>query len=252
MAKKQGKRKGLKALVLVLIIVGGIAGMGLLGVLVANFVVMPLIVGRANEIEVPDVVGLMTEDAIAQLRELGFEASADERRPDTLYGEGAVVEQRPRAGSPVKKGRRIALVISSGPELKRVPYLLGLSIDQASAIAERHEFEISAIDTVQSDTVPAGRIVSMTPDPEIRVEPGTSLHLYVSAGPKNKTIPVPNLIDMPVAQAREFLEADSLIPGKTTHIPMAGKGGIVILQSPDPGIFLGAGDSVHLTVGEEP
>lgn len=251
MTEKTPTKRGLKAGILILIIIGGFLVLGVIGALVGNYVVMPIIVGRGYEIEVPEVVGLRVDDAIIALKERGFEAAPNERRPDTLYEEGTVIEQKPRAGSKVKKGRQVQLVVSSGAELVRVPYLLNLTVEQALMIAERHRFEIEAVDTVSSDSVQSGRIVSMKPDPEIRVVPGTKLHLYISAGPADKTIPVPNVIDLPVERARALLEADSLVLGEIRSMPVKGKGGIVILQSPEPGFLMAAGDTVNLTVGQE-
>jgi serine/threonine-protein kinase len=252
MPEKPGGRSALKILIVVLIVIGGFVGLGLLGFIVGNYIVMPLLVGKGNEVEVPEVVGLPLEEAIVVLEERGFESAANEKRPDTLYSEGMVVEQRPVGGSKVKKGRLIQLVVSSGEESVRVPYLLGLTLEQATSIAQRRNFEIEQVDTVQSDTVPAGRIVAMKPDPEIRVAKGTKLRLYISAGPIDKNIPVPNLIDLPLEQAKEMLEADSLVLGEVRRMEVSGKGGIVILQSPDPGVFVGAGDTIKLTVGQEP
>lgn len=252
MTEKSTPGTALKVAVILGIIVGGSLVLGFLGFLVGNYIVMPLIVDKGSEVEVPEVVGLPLEDAIVLLQEQGFESAAHEKRPDTLYPEGTVVGQRPGAGAKVKKGRLVQLVISSGEESVRVPYLLGLTLEQATAIAQRRNFEIEQVDTVQSDTVPAGRIVAMKPDPEIRVAQGTKLRLYVSVGPIDKTIPVPNLIDLPLQKAQEMLEADSLVLSEVRKMEVAGKGGIVVLQSPEPGVFVGKGDTIRVTVGQEP
>lgn len=235
----------------VLLIIGGLIAFFIVGVVIANYIVMPLVVGKGNVVEVPEVTGLPLEEAMVVLDEKGFKAVGDQKRPDTLYEEGTVVEQKPAAGSKVKKGRLVQLVVSSGVEAVRVPYLLGLTWEQALSIAERRGFVIEKVDTVQSDTLAPGRIVTMKPDPEVRVTPGTKLHLYISAGAADKNIPMPTLIDMPLERARSVLERDSLVLGTLNYMAISGKGGIVVLQAPDPGVLVGAGDTVHLTVGQE-
>ncbi|TET22717.1 MAG: PASTA domain-containing protein [Candidatus Stahlbacteria bacterium] len=252
MAERSAPSIVLKVAVVVGIVIGGFFALGILGFLVGNYIVVPLIVGKGDEVEVPEVVGLPLEEAIVLLEEQGFESVADEKRPDTLYVEGTVLEQRPGAGSKIKKGRLVQLTVSSGEESVRVPYLLGLTLEQATAIAQRRNFQIEQVDTVQNDTVPPGRIVAMKPDPEIRVAQGTKLRLYISAGPIDKTIPVPNLIDLPLGRAQEMLEADSLVLKEVRRMEVAGKGGIVVLQSPEPGVFVGKGDTIRVTVGQEP
>jgi beta-lactam-binding protein with PASTA domain len=210
------------------------------------------IIEKSKEVEVPNVVGLPLEEAMVVLDEKGFQAVGDQKRPNTLYEEGTVVEQKPSAGSKVKQGRLVQLVVSSDVEAVRVPYLLGLTIEQALSIAERRGFEIEKVDTVQSDTFAQGLIVAMKPDPDIRVTPGTKLRLYISAGPASKNIPVPNIIDLPVEKARAFLESNSLVMGEIHRMSIVGKGGIVVRQSPDPGVLLKAGDTVRVTVGHDP
>ncbi|MBN2379162.1 PASTA domain-containing protein [candidate division WOR-3 bacterium] len=248
----KGKKSGMRTFLRILLIILGFIVIGFLGAVVANYIIMPLITGKGSEVEIPNVVGLLLEDAIVLLDEQGFESVANEKRPDTLYEEGRVVEQKPRSGSMAKKGRLVQLVVSSGEESVRVPYLIRLTWEQATAIAERRGFEIASVDTVQNDTIPAGRIVAMKPDPEIRVKPGTKLHLYISAGPIDKNIPAPNLIDLPLAEAQKVLEADSLVLGEIIKMEVPGKGGIVVLQSPEAGVFVGAGDTVKVYVGQEP
>lgn len=248
MAEKKGSRIFLR----VLLTIAGLIAVFVVGVLVANFIVMPLIVGKSKNIEIPNVVGIPLEEAIVVLDEKGFQAVGDQKRPDTLYEEGVVIEQKPVGGTKAKKGRLVQLVVSSGVEAVRVPYLLGLTLEQATSIAKRRGFEIEKLDTVQSDTIGPGRIVSMKPDPEIRVTPGTKLHLYISAGSADKNIPMPTVIDMPLDRARSVIERDSLVLGDVAKMPMRGKGGIVILQTPDPGVLLKAGDTVRVTVGQEP
>lgn len=252
MRANRGPSRALRILVIIGVVVGGLAGLGFIGYLVGNYVVMPILVGKGQEIEVPEVVGMSLEEAVHRLSEQGLESTVDEKRPDSNYIAGTVIEQRPSGGIKVKKGRLVQLVVSTGEELVRVPYLLGLTLDQATNISRRRGFEVAKIDTVQSDSVRPDRIVATNPDPEIRVKRGTRLHLYVSAGPVGKTIPMPNLIDLPLIRARKALEADSLVLGEIRTHQIAGKGGIVLLQSPEAGVLVGAGDTVNLTVGQEP
>ena len=116
MAKE--KRRGLKTFLRIVLVFLGIIVLGVLGMLLANYVIMPWITGKGTEVEVPEVIGLMLEDAIVVLDEQGFESVADEKRPDTLYEEGRIIEQKPRPGSMVKKGRLVQLVVSSGEEFR--------------------------------------------------------------------------------------------------------------------------------------
>jgi len=66
----------------------------------------------SGEVEVPDVVGTLVEDAQAQLEELGFSVTiSEEPSPEPL---GTVLRQTPEAG-PVEAGGRVRLVVAAAP-----------------------------------------------------------------------------------------------------------------------------------------
>lgn len=235
-------------------ILSGITGIFLflvLGILIGNYIVMPLISRKGKEVTVPDVVGLHMEDAKAKLLQNKLVAMIYQERPDSIAPEGTVIAQKPKAESIVKEGRTVFLTISKGREMLRVPYLLGLKLEQALKIAENQGFKVT-VDSVENDTIPAGRVVAMKPTPEIYVPPNTPLLIYVSKELSGKTKVMPDLTGMDIAQAMEIIEKDSLILGMIREIEIKGQGGIVILQTPKAGTKITSGDTVNLIVGKEP
>jgi beta-lactam-binding protein with PASTA domain len=114
-----------------LIYTGIILAFFVIGVLIANFLVMPLLVGRGEEVAVPNVCDLTLDDAIEQLEGAGLEGVVVERRFDQIIKEGNVIIQEPFPEARVKKGRIINLTVSLGPETIKVPYLMGISYEKS-------------------------------------------------------------------------------------------------------------------------
>lgn len=65
-------------------------------------------------IQVPNVVGVMYEEATTAMKNHMLEAELSEYRYVHGYAEGAIVEQRPKAGSYVKESRTVYLTVNSG------------------------------------------------------------------------------------------------------------------------------------------
>ena len=80
---------------------------------------------------VPMLVGLTIEAATAALEELGLVVTMapDEFSPDV--GVGLIARQSPAQGESLARGASVTLVLSKGPELVKMPSLVGLTVDQA-------------------------------------------------------------------------------------------------------------------------
>ncbi len=235
-------------------ILSGIAGIIVflvLGVLIGNYIVMPLVTRQYAETEVPSVIGLYFEEAKEKLKDKGLGAVCHEEIPDPEKPKGVVISQKPKPGAIVKKGRIVFLTVSKGRERIRVPYLLGLRLEQAMKIAESRGFRVARVDSVMTDTIEEGRVIAMKPTPEIYVLPKTPIILTVSTMDTSATMVMPVLEGVDFEKAKEILRDDSLVLGSVREIEVEGQGGIVIIQTPKPGAKIKKGDTVHLIVGKE-
>lgn len=95
-----------------------------------------------KELYVPDLVGLSYEEVNSD-PELApyFRFYVAEHRYDSDTEPGTVIEQSPTAGQPVAENALISLVISQGPHLVEMPYILGFT--QENAVAELNSRGIS-------------------------------------------------------------------------------------------------------------
>ena len=92
----------------------------LAGIFIALLIIAGIVfvlIGRdeVTDIKVPDVVDLSVEDAIAELKRLGFNYTTEEGYSDTIE-KGNVIRTNPVKGSSRKKGSTIVIVESIGSE----------------------------------------------------------------------------------------------------------------------------------------
>ena len=107
-----------------------------IGLLIIAGIVFVLI-GRdeVTDIKVPDVVDLSVEDAIAELKRLGFNYTTEEGYSDTIE-KGNVIRTNPVKGSSRKKGSTIVIVESVGSETYELEDFIGKKYYEVKAKLE--------------------------------------------------------------------------------------------------------------------
>ncbi len=215
------------------------------GLLLANFLIMPLLVGRGEVVSVPNVCNLPLDSAIVELEAAGLEGVVVERRFDRIIEEGSIIVQEPLPDARVKKGRIINLTVSLGVETISVPYLSGVGYEQGESIIKRLGLTVTRVDSSFSDSLPAGKIIGTIPEAETPLKKGDGIVVIVSKG---LILRMPNVVGQQLSQAQLILERMGLIMGRVEEVQGSGKKGTIIVQSPEPGRTVNSGDTVTVIV----
>jgi eukaryotic-like serine/threonine-protein kinase len=194
------------------------------------------------QVQVPDVVGKSSTDAVSTLTAAGLKA--DPHQVHSNQPSGTVTAQDPPGGTKVIKGSRVRINVSSGPKPVSVPYVVGLSFDQASAQLQSAGFAV-ARKNVASDQ-PKDTVVAQ--DPTGTAGPGATITLSVSKGPKQST--VPDVTNQDEQSATSTLEAAGFkVKVNRQDVQDPGLDGIVLSQAPTGGTQAPQGSTVTITVG---
>lgn len=137
-------------------------------------------------VEVPDVIGMAVEGAIAKLEDDGLRAVV----PGGDHPEAAelqVIAQEPEAPRDVEAGSEVYLEVSPCPAAATVPSVVGLSFEEALAVLG--EACLVGVRSAQSysDTVQQNHVVSQDPVAGLEIENGSEVHLETSLGPESST-----------------------------------------------------------------
>jgi len=125
-------------------------------------------------VPVPNVRGMTEEAAAKALDAKGFNVVVQEDFSNKVE-RGHVVSSDPSAGSPFQPGETVVLTVSLGPEFFDCPNFVGMTVDAARALAERHGLLLNPVQ------VPGGtgdEIVSQEPPPGSRVQSGGTIDAY--------------------------------------------------------------------------
>ncbi|MFB0619882.1 Stk1 family PASTA domain-containing Ser/Thr kinase [Streptomyces sp. AGS-58] len=101
-----------------------------------------LTVSKGSPIDVPDVTGEDVDGAKQELTDAGLAVRIATGRVNSSYDKGEVAAQSPRDGARAAEGDTVTLTLSKGPEMIKVPDVVGDSVDDAHARLEAAGFEV--------------------------------------------------------------------------------------------------------------
>lgn len=157
-------------------------------------------VKTADQVLVPNIEGLKFEDAVLKLQVKELYPRLQLRFSDNVEDAGKVLEQNPPAGTIVKAGKRINIVVSSGAVLDRVENYVGKTLSEvqqhfASLFTAGRKQLISIKEPImyKESSIPAGTILEQNPAPDTEISGGVLIEFIVSKGPENEKLSVPNV-----------------------------------------------------------
>ena len=137
----------------------------------------------AQETTVPDLKNLTEEAAQAKLQEHNLRWRNGGDVEDENIPAGHVATQDEEPGSNVDVNTTITYHLSSGSGEADVPSVAGETVDSATKTLEDAGFVVSGTQSVNDDNVPEGNVVYTDPQEGTTLDKGSSVTLYVSAGP---------------------------------------------------------------------
>ena len=147
-------------------------------------------------IQVPNVVGETQAQAESILDAGDLVASITTEYSDTVPA-GTVIQQSPAAGAVVVAGTVVDVLVSLGPSAI-VPDVTGMTEAAAGAALAARGLVTGVVTNANSNTVPAGHVISQAPVADTVVARGSAVDLVVSLG---AAVPVLTTITVTPANA---------------------------------------------------
>ncbi|HWX09992.1 MAG TPA: PASTA domain-containing protein, partial [Gaiellaceae bacterium] len=167
--------------------------------------------------------------------------------PNKTTPNGVVFQQRPNAGDHRAKGDPVTIWISTGVPRVAVPTLVGMQSTDAVAALKDAKFVVKIRQVPSS--LPAGQVTAQDPPAGTKEPEGSTVWINVSKGPT--PVSVPNVIGQPIATASSLLQSQHL-KVSPTFVDSNQPANTVVDQNPKPGVSVGEGSVVSLTVSNGP
>ena len=126
---------------------------------------------------------------------------------------GIILEQTPEDGTElVPSETELIFTVSKGPDLQTVKDLTGFNEKALSDYENSSGFTIEIVETRNSDSIPSGNVITQTPTGNTKVEPGSTIEVVISGGPKAKASKLyVKSITIPYEAAQETPEAPEVV-----------------------------------------
>lgn len=216
---------------------------------VSAYLTVVFLIESEETVVVPDLKQKHVVWALEILTDLELNIKVKDSRYSQAVAKHHVIRQDPAAGSEIKAGRDVQLVISKGPRQIVMPDLCGETLDQARLVLEANTLTVSVISKTHTDKCEARKIISQVPAAGSMVARQSPVHVLVSRGPRPRAYMMPDLSGMPFASVVLFLEKAGLSPGKVSSaVDKQKPKNTVIDQDPSAGSRITEGSRVSLTV----
>lgn len=204
-----------------------------------------------KEVYMPKLVGHSEEEAEKILQGLDLTMQVEQENSDEVE-KGIVISQKEEPDTVIPRFSKVTVVISAGSDKVDLSELglSGMTLETAVRLLEGKNLKAD-VQEEASEEVASGTIIRY--EPEEKVALGSTVTLYVSTGPEEEFVPVPNLYGKTDAEAAALLSAAGLVTGEVSkEYDSTISAGHVISQGVEAGTQVAPGDTVDYTLSLGP
>ncbi len=214
----------------------------------AYFTVHMMIRGE-NSVVVPDLMGKEVVYALEVLTDLSLNTKVKGSQYSRTIPKHHIIDQVPDAGTEIKQGRDVRLIISKGPYAVIYPNLIGMGLPMAAILLEENDLRQGSLSYTYHSERPREEILAQFPG-----SGGTGLResrvdLLISAGPRPQRLRLDDLRGSGLDYAIESIEKYHLTVGTITQVAIPDiADNAVVDHSPSKGYPVLPGSSVDLVI----
>jgi len=225
-----------------------VAFLVLIIVAMASMLITMRLAIHRREVIVPKFVGMLPQPADQLAQQNGLILIRESRFYSDDVAIGHIVSQEPAPGQKVRKGWRVRIAESMGPQRNVVPSVIGDSPRAAELNIKQRGLELGTVSSMSLPGVPSDQVIAQSPPPDSH---GASpkVNVLVSAPADEKAYVMPDLSGMRIAEATAAITNAGLKVGNpNATTPDA----VVVKQSPAAGQRVTSGATVTLETGTPP
>lgn len=206
---------------------------------------------RGQEVEVPDLEGMVQVDALRLLTQRGLGLELDSSRFNDMIPEGQMLGQNPAPGTRVKSDRSVRVLLSLGERQFPVPEVTGSSFRSAQIMLTQRGLSVG--NTVYSHTGGdvAATVVYQRPEAGDIGADDPAVNVLVSLGPIEQYYLMPDLAAQVADALVARMRGEGFRLGKITYFEQAGMPpGRIVGQQPAAGYKISKNDVINLEVSQ--
>ncbi len=214
---------------------------------------------HGREVRVPRLAGLTPTEAERIANADGLVLSVESRFYTPSVPEGRIVSQAPAPDTRVRRGWKVVVAESLGPQRSAIPNLVGQSEHAADINISRRRLEIRSVATIHLPGAQPGTVVAQDPSPNAKDVISPKIGLILSAADNAQRYVMPNFVGKSLTEATNALERAGFTLGNVQMVaaPATADGTaastaseIIVRQHPLPGQKVAAGTSINFEVSK--
>ena len=204
---------------------------------------------HGREVRVPKFVGLSPLEAERLANSDGLVLSIENRFYSADVPEGYVVSQAPAPTTKVRRGWKVRVAQSLGPQRAAIPDVVGQTERVAELNISRRGLEIGSVATIHFPGAASSTIIAQSPAANVKNAVSPKIALVLSASDNIQTYVMPNFVGQPFSEASGAVRQSAYTLGKVSYAQDAeGASDVVVKQSPQAGQKVFAGATISFEV----
>jgi len=188
--------------------------------------------GGTRDVQVPDVSGKVSADAVAELQNRGFRTRT-QQKPDSSVPPDHVISTDPAANSSVDAGDEITISVSTGPEQREIPDVRNLGYDDAVEKLTDAGFENFRPSSSPSTPEMKDKVLGTNPPVNQTSAITNEITIVLGAGPETR--PVPDVKGQAQDSSVQILTASGFTKAVPVEVDSTLPAGQVIGTNPPAG-----------------
>jgi beta-lactam-binding protein with PASTA domain len=207
---------------------------------------------QGREVQVPKLTGLTPAEAERVANSDGLVLSIESRFYSSAVPQGRIVSQSPAPETTVRRGWKVRVAESLGPQRAAVPNLIGQSQHAAGINISRRGLEIGSVGAIHLPGAQPETVVSQDPPPDATEVASPKVSLIFSAPDNAQRYVMPSFVGKPLAEATAALQKAGFTLGKVQRVAgdagSSAASGTILHQSPAAGEKIAAGATISFDV----
>jgi eukaryotic-like serine/threonine-protein kinase len=205
---------------------------------------------QGREVNVPRLTGLTPAEAERAANSDGLVLSVESRFYSATVPEGRIISQAPAQGANVRRGWKIRVAESLGPQRAAVPNLIGQSQHAAGINVSRRGLEVGTVGAIHLPGAPPETVVAQSPPAEATEVVSPKVGLIFSAADNAPSYVMPSFVGKPLAEANAALAKAGFTLNKVRSVggETGEAAGVIVRQSPAAGQRVSAGTAISFDV----
>lgn len=230
----------------------GSLGITLIFLIILTLYALNVFTPPRPEVIVPNLVGKELSNAREILKNNQLRIKIVYNLYNSEYPAGVVISQKPTAGQKKRSQAEVEVVVSKGPELVKIPDLIGKTQIEAELALEEVGLKLGGILTGNNPTATEGTVIKQLPETGAQIQRGSSVSITVNVMTGN-LVQIPNFIGRTLTEVRAELGTLGLSFNKAVSAPDdIYPAGVITNQDPAPSFRVPQGTAMTFYVSSGP